>query len=103
MSMRTAIVLSGGCLRGCAQIGVLKALTAAGVRPDLVVGASVGAVVGALYAAGLSPADLERAAHDCTVARFKRWARSRHGMWSGAGVAEWLRDLLPVQRIEDFP
>jgi NTE family protein len=99
----TALVLSGGCLRGFAQIGVLKALVAAGIHCDLVVGASVGAVVGALYAAGLTPAQIEQAAHALVVARLKRWALSRQGLWSGAGLQELLRQLLPRQRIEDFP
>ncbi|MEP6591104.1 MAG: patatin-like phospholipase family protein [Gemmatimonadota bacterium] len=51
---RTALVLSGGGAKGFAHIGVLKALDAAGVRPDIVVGTSMGAAVGALYASGLS-------------------------------------------------
>lgn len=99
----TALVLSGGCLRGMAQIGVLKALEDAGIRPDLVVGTSVGAVIGALYAAGRTPADLERAAGALAVSRLKRWAFSRHGLWTLDGVRSLLREHLLLQRIEDFP
>ncbi|MEO5800129.1 MAG: patatin-like phospholipase family protein, partial [Gemmatimonadales bacterium] len=54
ISARTALVLSGGGAKGFAHIGVLKALDAAGLRPDLVIGTSMGAVIGALYASGLS-------------------------------------------------
>lgn len=103
MRPHTALVLSGGCLRGVAQIGVLKALAAAGIRPDLVVGTSVGAVVGALYAAGRTPADIERAAHELVVARLKCWSFSRHGLWTLKGVQALVRQHLPCQRIEDFP
>ena len=50
-----ALVLSGGGSRGLAQIGVLKALDEARLRPDLIVGTSMGAIIGALYSAGYSP------------------------------------------------
>jgi len=52
---RFALVLSGGGAKGLAQIGVLKALEEAGLRPDLIVGTSMGAIIGTLYAAGYSP------------------------------------------------
>ena len=44
--MTTAFVLSGGAALGAAQVGMLEALAAAGVDPDLIVGTSVGAVNG---------------------------------------------------------
>jgi len=59
---RLAIVLSGGGPRGFAHIGVLKVLAEAGIKPDLVVGTSSGALVGVLYAAHPSPAELEKRA-----------------------------------------
>ncbi|MEP7281443.1 MAG: patatin-like phospholipase family protein [Rubrivivax sp.] len=99
----TALVLSGGCLRGLAQIGVLKALHALGIEPDLVVGTSVGAVVGALYAAGCPPSAIERAAHGVAIAQLKRWACSGRGLWNLSGVQSLLRRQLPRSRIEDFP
>jgi predicted acylesterase/phospholipase RssA len=49
------VVLSGGGARGIAQIGVLKALDNAGIRPRLVVATSMGAIIGSLYAAGYCP------------------------------------------------
>ncbi len=54
-----ALVLSGGGARGFAQIGVLEILDSLGIKPDLVVGTSIGAVVGALYSAGYSPQQIE--------------------------------------------
>lgn len=53
---RLGLVLSGGGSRGVAHIGVIRALLEAGIEPDPVAGASAGAIVGALYAAGHSPA-----------------------------------------------
>ncbi len=51
---RSALVLSGGGAKGIAHVGVLAALDSLGIRPDLVVGSSMGAAVGALYASGYS-------------------------------------------------
>jgi NTE family protein len=49
--MTTAFVLGGGGLLGAHEVGMLRALTEAGVRPDLVVGTSIGAINGAFVAA----------------------------------------------------
>lgn len=59
---RVGLVLSGGAARGLAHIGVLKALEEQGVVIDAIAGTSMGAVVGGLYAAGYSVAELERLA-----------------------------------------
>lgn len=57
---RIALVLSGGGARGFAHVGVLKALEAARVPIDMVVGTSMGAIIGGLYASGMSPQVLEQ-------------------------------------------
>ena len=60
-----ALVLSGGGARGLAHIGIIKGLEDAGFpKPSLVAGTSIGAIVGGLYACGMSPAELERFAVD---------------------------------------
>jgi NTE family protein len=46
------LVLGGGAARGFAHIGVLRTLAAHGIRPDVIAGTSIGAVVGGLFAAG---------------------------------------------------
>lgn len=46
--------LSGGGSRGAAHVGVLQAFTEAGIVPDVIAGTSAGAIVGALYASGMS-------------------------------------------------
>ena len=53
-----ALVLSGGAARGLAHIGVLRALEEEGIRPGLVCGTSMGALVGGLYASGHSSAEI---------------------------------------------
>ena len=57
---KIALVLSGGGARGLAQIGCLKALDEAGIRPTLIVATSMGALVGSLYCAGYTPDSIAR-------------------------------------------
>lgn len=57
---RTAFVLAGGGSLGAVQVGMLKALATHGVHADLVVGASVGAINGAHYAADPSAEGMAR-------------------------------------------
>ena len=60
------LALGSGSARGWAHIGVIRALQQAGIQPDLVCGASIGAVVGAAYALG-------------ELDRFEHWARGLTG------------------------
>ena len=56
-----ALVLAGGAARGLAHIGVLNGLEDAGFpKPSLVVGTSIGAIIGSCYACGMSPKELKR-------------------------------------------
>jgi NTE family protein len=57
---RIGLVLSGGGARGAAHIGVLKVLEQMRVPIDAIAGTSMGAVVGGLYASGLSAAEVEK-------------------------------------------
>jgi len=56
---RLALVLSGGGARGAAHVGVLKVLEEMHIAPDIIVGTSMGSLLGGLYAAGWSTAELE--------------------------------------------
>jgi predicted acylesterase/phospholipase RssA len=51
---KTALVLSGGGAKGFAHIGVLEIMDSLGLKPDLVVGTSIGSIIGGLYASGYS-------------------------------------------------
>ncbi|RQH15635.1 patatin-like phospholipase family protein [Bradyrhizobium sp. RP6] len=61
------LALGGGAARGFAHIGIIKTLLANGIVPDVVVGTSIGAVVGGLYAAG-------------QLDTLEEWGRSLQGM-----------------------
>jgi NTE family protein len=58
---KVALVLSGGGAMGIAHVGAILELERLGIRPDLIVGTSMGSIVGGLYASGMSAAELDRA------------------------------------------
>jgi NTE family protein len=103
--VRTAWVFSSGGPRGFVHIGVLKALDELGLAPDLVVGASVGALVGVLYAGGLQAPALEDLALNLQPWQLLRlsppWADGDERL-SGAALAEFVRlrvDARPLQAL----
>ncbi|NLK98912.1 MAG: hypothetical protein GX272_12695 [Epulopiscium sp.] len=57
--MKIGLALSGGGVRGMSHIGAMKALIENGIRPDLVAGASAGAIVAGLYGYGYEPEEIE--------------------------------------------
>ena len=111
----TAVVLGGGGVLGAVQVGMLRALFDAGVRPDLVVGTSVGAINGAVLAAcpaaevadrleslWRSPDAAEVFAAG-TVARLRELARTRTAAHSAEPLRRALVAQLDDRRIEDLP
>ena len=72
LAPRTALVLSGGGAKGLAHVGVLRALDSLGIRPDLVVGTSIGSVIGAMYASGYSAREIDSLAAAMPVASLFR-------------------------------
>ena len=61
---RVAVVLGGGGLKGFAHIGALRAFEERGIKPTVYAGTSIGALLGAAYAAGLSTDEMARRALD---------------------------------------
>jgi NTE family protein len=58
---KIALVLSGGGAMGIAHVGAIQELEKLGIRPDFVVGTSMGSIVGGLYASGMNGAQLQGA------------------------------------------
>lgn len=94
---RVAWVFSSGGPRGFVHIGVLKALEELGLKPDLIVGASAGALVGALYASGLRAARLEALALDLGLLEVGRWAMLGEGKFDGAPIATQVTEQIMAQ------
>ncbi|MEW6522040.1 MAG: patatin-like phospholipase family protein [Bacillota bacterium] len=88
--MRLGLALSGGVVRGLAHVGVLKALEEAGFRPDCIAGTSSGALIGALYAAGLTISELEKLAHRARWRDLARLTVPRRGLIDISRISQLL-------------
>jgi NTE family protein len=94
---RVAWVFSSGGPRGFVHIGVIKALEELGLKPDLILGGSAGALVGALYACGLRAAKLEALALDLGLLEVGRWAMLGEGKFDGAPIAAQVTEQIVAQ------
>jgi NTE family protein len=99
---RVALVLGSGGPRGFAHIGVLKALEDAGIRPDIVIGSSVGSMVGALYAGGMGARDLERLAYEINVLEFFEFRALAGGLATGATIQNYVNGKVEGRAIEQL-
>ena len=98
-----ALVLGSGGPRGFAHIGVIKVLEEAGIKPDLIVGSSVGSMVGALYASGINAPQLEKLAHEVNVLQFFEWSAVTHTPGSGKPVQRYVNERVNERTIEQLP
>lgn len=99
-----ALVLGGGGCRGYGHIGVLRVLDREGLRPSLVVGSSVGALVGALYAAGMSADELESAGAGASHNMLRSWIFPfTLGMFSGDRIRRFVESKIGKTSIQMLP
>src|SRR5258708_10957122 len=99
------LVLGGGAARGFAHIGVLRTLVAHGIRPDVITGTSIGAVVAGLFAAGALDA-FEEWCRQLTRRRVLGYLDFRFGgsgLISGGRLARTLEDALGGRSFSDLP
>jgi NTE family protein len=97
---RSGVVLGGGGARGLAGIGILEVLVEAGLRPAAVAGTSMGAMIGAFWAAGHSVSEMRR------LATSLKWTdvfdiSVAGGIMRGGRFQQWLASHLPP-RFEDL-
>lgn len=104
---RLGLALSGGGVRGLAHIGVLKVLTEAEIPVCAVAGTSAGGLIGALYAAGISPQRMEeealRMASPRCLLPFINRALPFRGLLSAQKVAEYLESFLGDLTFDQLP
>lgn len=67
---KLALVLGGGATKGYAHVGVLKVLEENGIKPDLIVGTSMGAIVGGIYASGVNSNQLIKMSKELSKKHF---------------------------------
>jgi NTE family protein len=101
----TVLVLGGGGMKGLSHVGVIRALDEAGVRPDAVVGTSIGSLIGALFCAGFGWREMVEVAGQVKKEDIIRI--NRGAMWFG-GIRSmsvfrddpfraWLERMLPTR------
>ncbi len=110
---KTAFVLSGGSSLGAIQVGMLQALMEAGIRPDFLIGTSVGAINAAWLAAqpdlqgAMKLAEIWSGLRRQDVFPLNPWAGARglfgrtNHVISNAGLRSVLERNLPIERLED--
>jgi NTE family protein len=97
------IALSGGGARGLAHIGVLAALEKNGISPGVISGSSMGAVVGALYAAGISTDKMLEIARNRKINSLFEWSFHIHGgMLSLKILQQVLEKHIPADSFESL-
>ncbi|HEX6704349.1 MAG TPA: patatin-like phospholipase family protein [Albitalea sp.] len=97
-----ALVLAAGGPRGFAHVGVVRALAELDIRPDLIVGASVGALIGGAMAAGLPIERIEALAFDFDFYRLARWSPGSGLMMDGSRIAALVHESLGVRRFAEL-
>ena len=99
---RVAWVFSSGGPRGFVHVGVLKALAELGHKPDLLVGASVGALVSVVYGAGRSALEVEQMALELQLTGLGRLAIGGSERLSGAAIADLVRREVDGKMLEQL-
>ena len=103
MRKKVALVLSGGGALGCAHIGVIKVFEKYGIPIDIIVGTSMGGVVGASYAVGLTTKEMTDFACKFRTIDFLDINFDSSGLFSGKGVMKIINKFLPDVNIESLP
>ncbi len=101
--VRTAWVFSSGGPRGFVHVGVVQALDELGLAPDLIVGASVGALVAVLRTSGMRGAQIAQLALDLHPATLVRAALDGNAWLSAAPLADWVRKQVGGRPLEALP
>lgn len=98
-----ALALGGGAAKGFAHIGVIKALEAQGIVPDIVIGTSAGSLVGALYASGKTGFELQEMAIPFDKWQFIDWGMPNRGLMKGDALTKFVNSAVGGRAIEKFP
>lgn len=107
---RTILVLGGGGMRGFAHIGVIRALERLGIHVDEIVGTSMGAVMGGLYAAGHDSYQIEDIAQEISIKDYLKLnllkflvKGYRHAsIYKGKHFREFLKKVLPQENFDEL-
>ena len=106
-SPRIGLALGGGGARGLCHIAFIRALDEMGIRPHIIAGTSIGSIIGAFYASGISGESMEYMAESVGLLEMGKmldWSPlNPSGLVKGHGVEEYLTRHLLVSRFEELP
>ena len=98
-----ALALGGGGAKGFAHIGVIKVLESHGIHAKIVTGTSAGSFVGALYASGKTPFELQEIALAFEESDIRDLTVSRQGFLIGQRLQDYVNQLVGGRSIQQFP
>ena len=99
---KTGLVLSGGGTRGFAHLGLIQALTDAGIYPDVISGTSAGALAGVLYADGHTPKEILKIMNSGSRLDFMRPTLPREGLLQIGGIIKILKANLHAKTFKEL-
>ncbi|TMI34915.1 MAG: patatin-like phospholipase family protein [Betaproteobacteria bacterium] len=100
---KIALALGGGAARGFAHVGVIKALEAQGIVPDIIVGTSAGSVVAALYAGGANGFELQKLALSMEDGSVSDWVLPDRGFIRGEALQNFVNKALVNRPMNALP
>jgi len=104
--LRIGLALGAGGAKGMAHLAFLQAMEDLGVRPTIISGCSIGALIGAYYAAGLSPKDINSILLDIDLKDMTKFLDfsffDSSGIIKGKGVENFIRNTLPVHEFKEL-
>ncbi len=101
-TMPFGLALSGGGARGIIHAGFLKALDEINLKPEIISGASMGAIVGAMYAGGVAPDDMVKAIKKPELTTLPSWIGRRGGLGSLMILREQLQLFLKAHLFKEL-
>lgn len=106
MKKKIGLVLGGGGARGLCHIEFLKVLDELQIKPSVISGTSMGAIIGTMYAAGMSGNDIDELLHEINFRHLFKMLDfsilSRSSLIKGKGIIEFLKKKIPAQNFEDL-
>jgi NTE family protein len=100
---RLALALGGGAALGYAHLGVLEVLEAEGIRPDLVLGTSMGSLIGGWWCAGVPADSIALLAEQLNIFRLLDWKPGGLGLFEWKKARRRMEPRLGGLRLEDCP
>lgn len=102
LKLKIGLALGGGAAKGFAHIGVIKMLEASGIHPDVVSGTSAGSVVGALYADGMDPFQLQEQAFALDEGKIRDVRLFSGGMVQGQKLEDYINNSVNHRAIQEL-